>query len=113
METKATTSSIEVTRNVSTNNEMRLMVGALTVTANVESSGGEVRSVTDGTVTDTGSGTHRASFRFYRQGPFNVDFHSAVTREDRTMVHGAVEDFIEAASAKVSADTQPIGNSNN
>ncbi len=31
METKATTSSIEVTRNVSTNNEMRLTVGALTV----------------------------------------------------------------------------------
>ncbi|WP_287934773.1 hypothetical protein [Duncaniella freteri] len=110
METKATTSSIEVTRNVSTNNEMRLTVGALTVSANVESSAGIVRGISDGSVTGDRTDMHQASFRSYGARGLTVDFHDMATRQERAVVYSAVEDFIEATSARVATDAQTSGN---
>lgn len=111
MERKETINSIEITRNVSTTNEMRLISADFTVKANVESSDGSVNNITDGLVSETTSGTYRASFRSYGQGSFTLEFpySETRTREDRSEIYAAVEDFIEAASAKVATAAQTSG----
>ncbi|WP_290097030.1 hypothetical protein [uncultured Duncaniella sp.] len=76
----------------------------------MESSAGIVRGISDGSVTGDRTDMHQASFRSYGARGLTVDFHDMATRQERAVVYSAVEDFIEATSARVATDAQTSGN---